>query len=61
MKAELYLITGEKKGQVDLPTQFSEPVRFDLIKRAVFSIQTKKRQAYGSDPNAGTKQGAAKN
>ena len=59
MKAELYLITGEKKGQVDLPTQFSEPVRFDLIKRAVFSIQTKKRQAYGSDPNAGTKQGAA--
>ena len=59
MKANIYSITGEKKGQADLPIQFSEPIRFDLIKRAVFSIQTKKRQAYGSDPLAGTKQGAA--
>lgn len=37
----------------DLPTQFDERVRPDIIKRAVLSIQSKNRQRYGSDPEAG--------
>lgn len=59
MKATIYSINGEKTGQVELPIQFSEPVRFDLIKRAVLSLQSRRRQKYGADPLAGTRQGKA--
>lgn len=37
----------------DLPKQFNERVRPDIVKRAVLSIQSKNRQAYGADPEAG--------
>lgn len=36
-----------------LPTQFDERVRSDIVKRAVLSIQSKNRQPYGADPEAG--------
>ncbi len=39
----------------ELPDQFNERVRPDIIKRAVLSIQSKNRQAYGSDKRAGKK------
>lgn len=38
-----------------LPTQFEERIRPDIIKRAFLSIKSKKRQPYGSDPEAGNK------
>ncbi len=38
---------------MDLPNQFNERVRPDIIKRANLSIKSKKRQDYGSDPEAG--------
>ena len=38
-----------------LPEQFDERVRPDIIKKAVLSIQSKNRQAYGTDPDAGNK------
>ncbi len=57
MKAQVYSIAGEKTSEIELPFQFSEPVREDLIKRAVLSIRAGMRQPYGADPNAGTKQG----
>lgn len=38
-----------------LPTQFDERVRSDVVKRAVLSIQSKNRQPYGADPEAGLK------
>ncbi|QGA80988.1 50S ribosomal protein L4 [Candidatus Nanohalobium constans] len=37
----------------DLPNQFNERVRPDIIKRANLSIKSKKRQQYGADPEAG--------
>ena len=37
------------------PTQFDERVRPDIIKRAVLSIQSKNRQQYGTDSEAGLK------
>ena len=40
----------------DLPKQFNERVRPDIMKRAVLSIQSKNRQPYGRDPEAGKKQ-----
>ncbi len=42
-----------QKGSIDLPTQFSEPVRTDLILRAVIAIQKNRRQKYGALPGAG--------
>ncbi|MFB6190884.1 MAG: 50S ribosomal protein L4 [Candidatus Nanohaloarchaea archaeon] len=39
----------------DLPVQFDERVRPDIMKRAVLSIQSKNRQAYGNDKEAGLK------
>ena len=55
MKAKIVDTNKSEKGSKDLPSQFSEPVRADLIQRAVLSIQSKARQAYGSDPDAGKK------
>ena len=40
-------------GEIQLPKQFEEPVRDDLIKRAVLVIQSNNRQRYGADPEAG--------
>ena len=37
----------------DLPNQFNERVRPDIIKRANLSIKSKKRQSYGADEEAG--------
>ena len=59
MKATIYTNKGEKGKQIDLPKQFSEEVRVDLIKKAVLVIQANKRQSYGAMDRAG-KQHSAK-
>lgn len=46
---------GAEAGDVDLPLQFKERVRPDIIQRAVLSAQSKQRQPYGSDKKAGLK------
>jgi large subunit ribosomal protein L4e len=58
MKATTYTITGEKGKSIELPRQFSEEVRPDLIKQAVLIIQSRKRQKYGADVRAGFKYSA---
>ncbi len=58
MKAVIRSKSGEKKGEVSLPDQFKEPVRADLIKRAVHAIWSHNRQPYGTDPKAGQKSSA---
>jgi large subunit ribosomal protein L4e len=55
MKAKIISKTGAKKAEIELPLQFKEQVRPDLIKRAVLAIQANKRQPYGTDPEAGKK------
>ncbi len=59
MKADIYSLANTKTASIDLPPQFLEPVRKDLIKRAVLAIQSHNRQPYGADPKAGTRQGKA--
>ncbi len=59
MKVAVYDINGKKKSELALPAQFEEPLRADLIKRAVLAQQSHSYQPYGSDPLAGTKQGDA--
>jgi large subunit ribosomal protein L4e len=53
MKSKILDNTGKPVKEIDLPSQFSEPVREDLIKRAVLAIQANKRQPYGAYENAG--------
>ena len=56
MKIKIVDIHKTEKGNRDLPSQFHEVVRNDLIQRAVLSLQAENRQAYGTKPGAGTRQ-----
>ncbi len=51
-------LKGEKVKDANLPEQFKEEYRPDLIKRAVLAIQSNKRQAYGAKSDAGMRQSA---
>tara|TARA_Y100000310_G_scaffold345610_1_gene467282 strand:- start:3331 stop:4137 length:807 start_codon:yes stop_codon:yes gene_type:complete len=51
-------LDGKDGSEVKLPSQFSEAFRPDMIKRAVLSIQSHKRQAYGAQPGAGMRASA---
>ena len=53
MKLKVLDISGKEVGQTELPPQFLEPVREDIIKKAVLAIQNNKRQAYGAYEQAG--------
>lgn len=58
MKAQIYDLEGKKLKEIDLPKQFEEEVRPDIIKKAVLAVQSHNRQAYGAKPNAGERQSA---
>jgi large subunit ribosomal protein L4e len=58
MKVKIFDTKGAEKGSKELPSQFNESYRPDLIKRAVVVIQANKRQQYGADPRAGKKHSA---
>ncbi len=58
MKLNVLNLTKTEIGKKDLPVQFREEVREDLIKKAVVVIQANKRQPYGADPKAGLRASA---
>ncbi len=58
-KMNVMNLANAKKAEISLPEQFSEPVRPDLIKKAVLSIQNNSRQAYGATLLAGKKVSAS--
>lgn len=58
MKAEILSLEGKKVKSIDLPVQFSEEYRPDLIKRAILAIFSHKRQSYGAFARAGKQQSA---
>src|SRR3989344_1436038 len=51
----IYNLKAEKIGSLNAPRQFSEEYHPDLIKRAVLSMRSNKRQSYGADILAGKK------
>ncbi|MFA5797232.1 MAG: 50S ribosomal protein L4 [Candidatus Woesearchaeota archaeon] len=55
MKIPVVDKSGKEIAKKELPKQFDETVREDLIYRAVIAIQSNNRQPYGSDPEAGMK------
>lgn len=58
MNAKILTLTNTEQGTVTLPSQFHEPIRSDLISRAVRSILCNARQPYGNHPGAGQRQSA---
>ena len=55
---KIYDLQGKVKADKKLPQQFSEPLRQDLIARAVQVIHGNTRQPYGSAPDAGKRASA---
>ena len=58
MDLAVYGITKVEVNRKKLPEQFSELIRPDLIERAVFAIQSHKKQPYGASPEAGKRHSA---
>jgi len=54
----IYDLEGKRLKDYDLPSQFNETYHPDLIKRAVLTIQSNKRQKYGSFKRAGMRSSA---
>ena len=55
-KVNVYNINGSSSEKIDLPQVFQTPFRPDIIRKSFNALHSNKRQAYGSDPFAGTKQ-----
>jgi len=53
MKLDILDISRNKVGEVDLPMQFDEYVREDLVRRSFLVLRSNKRQSYGAMPEAG--------
>jgi large subunit ribosomal protein L4e len=53
MKLKIVDSNFNEKGTLDMPEQFKQEVREDLIQRAVLALQTVRRQSYGAMPEAG--------
>jgi large subunit ribosomal protein L4e len=54
-KVNVYGVDGSVKEKIDLPILFNTPYRPDIIRKSFSVLRSNKRQAYGSDPFAGTK------
>jgi len=53
MQAIVKDLNGNAINKIELPPQFNEEIRYDLIRRAFLAIQSHKRQPYGASPIAG--------
>ncbi len=58
MKVSVYDLDGKPTEKTELPKVFNEQFRPDLIIRAVTSLQSERRQPYGTDPWAGLRTSA---
>ncbi|HZX44528.1 MAG TPA: 50S ribosomal protein L4 [Candidatus Nanoarchaeia archaeon] len=57
-EAKVVDIENNEKGKVKIPSQFSEEIRPDLIKRAYITLMSHTRQRYGATPMAGKRASA---
>lgn len=44
---------GEEKKEIELPRIFESRVRYDLIRKAVLALQSKRKQPYGTNERSG--------
>jgi large subunit ribosomal protein L4e len=59
VKVNVYKIDGSSSEKIDLPEVFNTPYRPDIIRKSFKVLHSNKRQPYGADPFAGTKQATA--
>ncbi len=53
LEVNLYSIKGKALKKIKLPQAFDEPLRLDLIRRAIHAYHANSRQPYGPNPMAG--------
>lgn len=53
MKLNIFNISKKKTGELNLPMQFNEEIREDLIRRSVLALKSNNRHPYGSMKEAG--------
>jgi large subunit ribosomal protein L4e len=58
MKIDVFDLQGKSVEKINLPKVFSQPIREDLILRAVLSSQSKRRQPYAPNKLAGKRTSA---
>ncbi len=58
MKLKILNIDAKDSGEIEMPVQFNEGFRPDLIKRAVIRLNSRSVQRYGSKPDAGMRASA---
>ncbi|MBI2005275.1 MAG: 50S ribosomal protein L4 [Candidatus Aenigmarchaeota archaeon] len=58
MEVNVLDLEGRQIGKIKLPKVFEEPVREDIVSRAVLSSQSNRRQRYSPDPMAGKRTSA---
>ena len=58
MKVDVLNLNGEPVEKIDLPQVFNESYRPDVIRRAVISLQSQRRQPYGPNVLAGLRTSA---
>lgn len=56
MQVKIIDAANKEAGKKELPIQFNEEYRLDLIRRAYYSLKSIERQPYGTKPGAGTRQ-----
>lgn len=59
MKVKIFALDGKQEKEMDLPEQFAEPYRPDLIRRAYHAYKTRFYQPKGAYPLAGMQTTAA--
>ena len=58
MQVTVYNLEGKETKKINLPDQFGEEIRPEIVKRAVLSILANSRQPYGAKPTAGKRYSA---
>ena len=58
MKLTIFDLANNKVGEIQLPKQFQEELRPDLIQRTVLAIQSHRRIPYSASPSAGKRSSA---
>ncbi|MHB1663113.1 MAG: 50S ribosomal protein L4 [Thermoplasmataceae archaeon] len=55
MKTSIYTISGELKGEIELPPVFESEIREDILRKAFRASTLSSRHPYGSSPLAGSR------
>ena len=58
MKLDILDASKNKVGEIELPLQFNEEIRADLVNRAILAVHSSNKSPYGAMPKAGKRASA---